>query len=70
MIIIIIISIFYVMELVWSNKEEQESCMSDPFPLSIPVILIGSLLMIFLGSDGKNHQKPEWTSASGQTEPD
>lgn len=24
--------------------------------------------MILLGTEGKNHQKPEWTSASGQTE--
>lgn len=44
--------------------------MSDPLPLSIPGVLIGSLLMILPGSEGKNHQKPECTSASGQTEPE
>ena len=44
--------------------------MSDPFPQSISVALIGSLLMILLGTEGKNDQKPERTSASSQTEPE
>lgn len=26
--------------------------------------------MILLGTEGKNDQKPEWNSASGQTEPE
>lgn len=56
---------FLSLEWIWSNKER---CMSDPSPLSISVDLIGSLLMIFLGSKGENHQQPEWTSAAGQTD--
>lgn len=50
------------------RKETGKPYVSDPFPLSIPVVLIGSLLMSLMESEGKNHQKAELSSASGQAE--
>lgn len=52
------------------RKETGKPYVSDPFPLSIPVVLIGSLLMSLMESEGKNHQKAELSSASGQAEPE